>query len=160
MDTNKKRFVIVATCLISKFKDVQVAIAVDAEDAKKQWIKNNDRLGINVNARYGDKFEILDEETYLKISPQLIKIPNIRTSVSLSYGIKGNGKDNVEVVKITELTPAERRDVLDWLTDPASKADWEPSLETDGVPFAWLNGPHLNDSDGNPTVYKSDVYKS
>ena len=34
MDTNKKRFVIVATCLVSKFKDVQVAIAVDAEDAK------------------------------------------------------------------------------------------------------------------------------
>lgn len=127
MDTNKKRFVIVATCLISKFKDVQVAIAVDAEDAKAQWTKNNDRLGIDVHSRYGDKFEVLDEETYSRIYLQLIKIPNQSVSVSRLQGLKGDGSDNVEIVKMTQLTPAERSDVLDWLTDPASKADWEPS---------------------------------
>ena len=127
MDTNKKRFVIVATCLFSKYKDVQVAIAVDADDAKAQWIKNNDRLGIDVHARYGDKFEVLDEETYSRIYLHLVKIPNQKLSVSYYAGLKGDGSDNVEIVKMTQLTPAERNDVLDWLTDPASKADWEPS---------------------------------
>ena len=123
MDTNKKRFIIVATCIVSKFKDVQVAIAVDADKAKAQWIKNNDRLGIDVHARYGDKFEVLDEETYSRIYLHLVKIPIQQLSVSRSNGNKGDGSDNVEIVKMTQLTPEERRDVLDYLAQP--KYDWE-----------------------------------
>ena len=120
-----QRFVIIATCLLSKFKDTQVAIATDADNAKKQWIKNNDRLGIDVHARYGEKVEVMDEAQFLTWKSQLVTVPNTRHSVRTSVGNRGNGTDDTHFVKFTQLTPSERADVLDWLADPESKVDFE-----------------------------------
>ena len=118
--STKIQFYVVATCLKSKYKDIKIVIADSKETAKEEWKNENSKFGINVDARYGEKVEILDEETFNRCKQLLVLTPNgmLDQSANTSMG-KG---EHEGVIPWSHATKSERRQIHEEALEPKA---WE-----------------------------------
>ena len=126
--STKIQFYVVATCLKSKYKDIKIIIADSKETAKEEWKKENSDFGINVEARYGEKVEVLDKETFDRCKQLLVLTPN---SLLDESAIVSLGKGEHEgVIPWSHATKQDRKQIyLDGLEPPAWKENGFDSEE-------------------------------
>lgn len=116
----EQEFVIVATCLKSKYKDIKIIIADSKETAKEEWKNENSKFGIDVEARYGEKIEVLDGETFDKCKQLLVLTPNSLKDEASNTSI---GKGQHEgVIPWSHATKSERRQIHEEALEPKA---WE-----------------------------------
>ena len=115
--STKIQFYVVATCLKSKYKDIKIVIADSKETAKEEWKNENSKFGIDVEARYGEKIEVLDGETFDKCKQLLVLTPN-----GLNNGKSNTGEGEHEFVLWSHAKKSERRDIYEESLEPKA---WE-----------------------------------
>jgi hypothetical protein len=105
-------YIITATDQFCGYKDAFKVTAESAKDAIAKWSKLQGKLGINVEYRWPNPVACKAEH----FKPQFIYQDNMPVNMRHS-GIEGDGGSeyNHEVVQWSDLTKAEKEDVLEWL---------------------------------------------